>query len=88
MYGWWLANRFEYAWQAPDLGPDEGPGLTWRQLTHRYWSATWGTKIRDGDGWVAYSASKTARPLAHQHCRSVRDGRGRASGADDVWVSR
>jgi hypothetical protein len=52
-------SGFEYAWQAPDPEPDEGPGLTWRQLTPRHWSGTWGTKIRgtitrDGDGWVAY----------------------------------
>jgi hypothetical protein len=44
-------SGFEYAWQTP--------GLTWRQLTPRHWSGTWGTKIRgtvtrDGDGWVAY----------------------------------
>jgi hypothetical protein len=50
---------FEYAWQAPDPEPDEGPGLTWRQLTPHHWSGTWGTKIRrtvtaDSGGWVAY----------------------------------
>jgi hypothetical protein len=47
-------DRHEYAWQAPDPEPDEGPGLTWRQLTPRHWSGTWGSKIRGGDGWVAY----------------------------------
>jgi len=55
--GW--RDGFEYAWQAPDPEPDEGPGLTWRQLTPRHWSGTWETKIRgtvtrDSDGWVAY----------------------------------
>jgi hypothetical protein len=50
---------FEYAWQEPDPEPDEGPGLTWRQLTPRHWSGTWDSKIRgtvtrDRDGWVAY----------------------------------
>ena len=50
---------FDYAWQAPDPEPDEGPGLTWRQRTPRHGSGTWDTKIRgtvtcDGDGWVAY----------------------------------
>jgi hypothetical protein len=50
---------FEYAWQTPDPEPDEGPGLTSRQLTPRHWSGTWESKIRgtvtrDGDGWVAY----------------------------------
>jgi hypothetical protein len=39
--------------------PDEGPGLTWRQLTPRHWSGTWDSKIRgtttrDGDRWLAY----------------------------------
>jgi hypothetical protein len=56
------ANRrdgFQFAWQIPDLEPDEGPGLTWRQLTPHHWSGTWNTNIRgtvtrDGDGWVAY----------------------------------
>jgi hypothetical protein len=44
----------------PDPEPDEGPGLTWRQLdAHHHWSGSWGSKIRgtvtrDGDGWVAY----------------------------------
>jgi hypothetical protein len=52
-------DRFEYAWQAPDPEPDEGPGLTWRQLDTRHWSGTWGTKIRgtvtrDSEGWLAY----------------------------------
>jgi hypothetical protein len=52
-------DGFEYAWQEPDPEPDEGPGLTWRQLTPRHWSGTWESKIRgtvtrDGDGWVAY----------------------------------
>jgi hypothetical protein len=52
-------DGFEFAWQAADPEPDEGPGLTWRQLTPRDWSGTWDSKIRgtvtrDGDGWVAY----------------------------------
>jgi hypothetical protein len=52
-------DRFDNAWQAPDPEHDEGPGLTWRQLTPRHWSGTWdsnirGTVTRDGDGWVAY----------------------------------
>jgi hypothetical protein len=52
-------ERHRYAWQEPVTEPDEGPGLTWRQLTPRHWSGTWESKIRgtitrDGDGWVAY----------------------------------
>ena len=54
-----IGHGFEYAWQTPDPEPDEGPGLTWGQLTPRHWSGTWETKIhgtvtRDSDGWVAY----------------------------------
>jgi hypothetical protein len=52
-------DGFEYAWQTPDPEPDQGPGLTWRQLDARHWSGTWetkirGTVIRDAEGWVAY----------------------------------
>jgi hypothetical protein len=54
--GW--RQDVEYAWQVPDPEPDEGPGLTWRQLTLRHWSGTWdsktrGTVTRYGDGRVA-----------------------------------
>jgi hypothetical protein len=67
---------FEYAWQEPNPEPDEGPGLTWRELTPRHWSGTWDSKIRgtvtrDGDGWVAYlrledpfALSRQSRPSA------------------------
>jgi hypothetical protein len=52
-------DRFEYAWQAPDPEPDEGPGLTWRQRDARNWSGSWngklhGTITADGDRWLAY----------------------------------
>jgi hypothetical protein len=52
-------DQHMFAWQQPDPERDEGPGLTWRQLTPRHWSGTWESKIRgtvtpDGDGWVAY----------------------------------
>jgi hypothetical protein len=52
-------DGFEYAWQTPDPEPDEGPGLTWRQLTPRDWSGSWngklhGTITADADGWLAY----------------------------------
>jgi hypothetical protein len=78
----------------PDPEPDEGPGLTWRQLTPRHWSGTWGTKIRgtvtrDGDGWVAYlrledppglSPITIVGRFATIEAAQV--------GTDDVWVSR
>jgi hypothetical protein len=62
-------DGFEFAYMRADPKADEGPGLTWRQLTPRHWSGTWGTKIRgtvtrDGDGWVAYLRLET-----HLACR-------------------
>jgi hypothetical protein len=52
-------DRFEYAWQQPDPEPDEGPGLTWRQLDAHHWSGSWngklhGTITAEAVGWVAY----------------------------------
>jgi hypothetical protein len=52
-------DGFEYAWQTPDPEPDEGPGLTWRQLDARNWSGSWNSKLHgtitaEGDGWLAY----------------------------------
>jgi hypothetical protein len=52
-------DRFQFAWQLPDPEPDEGPGLTWRQLTPRHWSGSWngklhGTITAEGDRWLAY----------------------------------
>ena len=52
-------QRFGYAGQTPDPEPDEGPGLTWRQLTPRHWSGSWngklhGTITAEHDGWLAY----------------------------------
>jgi hypothetical protein len=79
-------DGFEYAWQTPDPEPDEGPGLTWRQLSPRDWSGTWESKIhgtvtRDGDGWVAYvRLNDPPRPLTHHNRRPIRHRRGRAGG--------
>ena len=58
MGGGWR-DGLEYAWQAPDPEPDEGRGLTWRQLTPRQWSGSWngklhGTITAEADGWLAY----------------------------------
>jgi hypothetical protein len=52
-------DGFEFAYMQPDPEPDEGPGLTWRQLTPRQWSGSWngklhGTITAEGDGWLAY----------------------------------
>jgi hypothetical protein len=57
--GDWRAG-FEYAWQAPDPEPDEGPGLTWRETGTNYWSGSSGSQPRgtvmlETSGlWVAY----------------------------------
>ena len=50
---------FEFAYMQPDPEPDEGPGLTWRQLTPHDWSGSWNGKLHgtitvEADGWVAY----------------------------------
>jgi hypothetical protein len=52
-------DGFEFAYMRPDPEPDEGPGLTWRQLTPRQWSGSWNGKLQgtitaERDGWLAY----------------------------------
>ena len=87
-------DRFENAWQAPDPEPDEGPGLTWRQLTPRHWSGTWesnigGTVTRDGDGWVAYfrlGDLPGLSPIATVGRFSTVDAAMAAT--DEMWASR
>jgi hypothetical protein len=49
----------KFAWQAPDAESDEGPGLTWRQLTTHHWSGSrngklHGTMTADGQRWLAH----------------------------------
>jgi hypothetical protein len=58
MCGNWREG-FEFAHMQPDREPDEGPGLTWRQLTPHDWSGSWngklhGTVTAEVDGWLAY----------------------------------
>jgi hypothetical protein len=87
-------SGIRFAWQELDREPDEGPGLTGRQLTSRHWSGTWETKIhatitRDGDGWVAYvrledppglSPTTTVGRFATVEAARV--------ATDEVWVAR
>jgi hypothetical protein len=80
-------DGFEYAWQAPDYEPDEGPGLTWRETGANYWSGSWrsqprGTVMLETSGlWVAYvRLEEPARPLTHHHRRPLRHRRGGAGG--------
>jgi hypothetical protein len=52
-------DGFQYDYMQPDPEPDEGPGLTWRQLTPaigqgRGMGNCSGTITADGDRWVAY----------------------------------
>ena len=93
MLGSWR-DGFEYAWQAPDPEPDEGPGLTWRETGTNYWSGTWDSKIRgtvtrDSEGWVAYlrledppglSPITTVGRFATVEAAQV--------ATDEVWASR
>jgi hypothetical protein len=84
MRGDW--RGFQYAWQTPDPERDEGPGLTWRQLTPRRWSGTWESKIR---GTVTRDGRRLdrirpprgpARAIADHDCRPVRHCQGSAGG--------
>jgi hypothetical protein len=54
-------DGFEYAWQAPDPEPDEGPGLVWRETGANYWAGSSGSQPRgtvmlesSTGRWVAY----------------------------------
>jgi hypothetical protein len=73
--------------------PDEGPGLTWRQLARRHWSGTCATKIRgtvtrDGDGWVAYLRLEPDRPVADRNGGTVRHRHEAMVATDEMWSSR
>jgi hypothetical protein len=87
-------DGFEFAWMRPDSEPDEGPGLTWRQLTPGHWSGTWATKIRgtvtqDSEGWVAYVRLEDPPGLSPittvGRFATVEEAQ---VAADDVWPSR
>ena len=78
-------DGFEYAWQAPDPEPDEGPGLTWRETGANYWSGSSGSSAsrhrhaRDIGSLGRVPAPRgPARPLADHHRRPLRHGRGGA----------
>jgi hypothetical protein len=85
---------FEGAHTQPDAEPDEGPGLTWRQLTPRHWSGTWESKIRgtvtrDGEGWVAYLRLEDPPGLSPittvGHFATVQAAQ---VATDEVWAAR
>jgi hypothetical protein len=87
-------DRFEFADIQTAPEPDEGPGLTWRQLTPRHWSGTWSSKIRgtvtrDGDGWVAYLRLEDPPGLSPITTVGRFDTVEAAQVAtDEVWASR
>lgn len=85
MPGNWRAG-FRYAHELPDPAPDEGPGLTWRQLDANSWSGTWASKIhgtvtRNADGWLAYV--RLADPPGLSPITTV----GRYPSADEAMVA-
>ena len=86
---------FEYAWQAPDPEPDEGPGLTWRATGANYWSGSWGSQTRgtvmlETSGlWVAYVRLEDPpglSPITTVGRFATVDEAQIAT--DDVWASR
>jgi hypothetical protein len=85
---------FKIRLAGPDPEPDEGPGLTWRQLTPRHWSGTWATKIRgtvtrDRDGWLAYLRLEDPPGISPITIVGRFDTVEEAQVAiDDVWASR
>jgi hypothetical protein len=87
-------RRFEYAWQAPDPEPEDGRGLTWRQLTPRHWSGTWETKIRgnvtlDSECWVAYVRLEDPPGLSPiTTVGRFATGEAARVATDELWVAR
>ena len=77
-------DGFEYAWQALDPEPDEGPGLTWRQLAPQLVGVVEREAPRDHHRRRRRlarlrAARGPARSLAHHHRRPLCDRRGGAA---------
>jgi hypothetical protein len=87
-------DGFQYAWQTPHPEPDEGPGLTWRQLDARNWSGSWNSKLHgtitaEGDGWLAYVRLKDPPGLSPITTVGRYDTVDEAQVAtDEVWAAR
>jgi hypothetical protein len=87
-------DGFQYAYMTPDLEPDEGPGLTWRQLTPHDWCGSWNGKIHgtfavEADGWVAYVRLEDPPGLSPITTVGRLDTVETAQLAtDEVWASR
>jgi hypothetical protein len=87
---------FEYAWQAPDPEPDEGPGLTWRKTGTNYWSGSLGGQphgtvmLESATGrWVAYVRLEDRAGLSPITTVGRFDTVEAAQVAtDEVWASR
>ena len=94
MAGNWR-DGFEYAWQAPDPEPDEGPRPHLAATHPRHWSGTWDSKIRgtvtrDGDGWLAYVRLEEDPPGLSPITTVGRFDTVEAAqvATDEVWASR
>jgi hypothetical protein len=86
---------FEYAWQAPDLEPDGGHGLVWREAGANYWSGSSGSRPRgtvmlETSGlWVAYVRLEDPPGLSPITTVGRFDTVEAAQvAADEVWASR
>ena len=87
-------DGFEFTYMQPDPEPDEGPGLTWRQLTPRHWSGSWngklhGTITAEAAGWLAYVRLEDPPGLSSittvGRFATVDEAQ---IGTDQVWASR
>jgi hypothetical protein len=87
-------DGFEFAYLRPDPEPDEGPGLTWRQLDAHHWSGSWNGKLHGTSPPTATVGSPT-RGSRTRPALSPITSVGRFDtvdeaqvAADDVWASR
>jgi hypothetical protein len=82
---------FDYAWQTPAPQADEGPGLTWRQLTPplvRHLGLEDPRHLSPATAGSPTCVSRT-RPASHPSPPSpIRHGRAAQLATDEVWAAR
>jgi hypothetical protein len=89
-----LARRLQVRLAETRPRADEGPGLTWRELTPHDWSGSWngklhGTITADADGWLAYVRLEDPPGLSPITAVGRYDTVEAAQVAtDEVWASR